>query len=586
MNSLDQKIFLTFLGVVFLSLLSLMPQILHQSDGFSGSAIVHEEEYQSLGRINWARKNYDSVCNHSTFENKNTLCFSPDLSQRIFGRIAYYLDLTPEQMFIIGRPFLTMMIFLMMLSIALKCELRFGYAYFFSLFCFLSPSSFHFKPMMSLLTGDYVFQFNRMTTPLVPLSFYFGALISLCNMTFSKSHHIKSILFGVFCFSIAFSLHYPFWISLCLMATSLLFLAKERSRKIKIAFVIIVSLALGVSSVLDFIHIRQLPHMSWVLWRNGLGLEERGIYLAKSVAIWVLFILSFLLFKKDHPISKEKRIFLFLFYFSSLLCYLSPIFIGLSFRNDVFKYILVPSSMLIYAQSLYYFSTKYKEKIPKIEWKSSSRTSFAMIIVICIFSLGMFASLKFYESGRALNSNGEIEKVRKALSSLELDLFPDSVFMGSGKILNMIPGIFGLRVYQDSPTEMTQSQELFDRNIVIFKMRGLTKDSLREYINIRDHKRLWPWGLNSQMQSLVKESKFKPAEGELRENLLGELVKDFESSSDRTWHQRMYQYRMDYLVTLEEENWDIGFIRSFFDLSIIYDQYGVKIYKLAPNRHQ
>lgn len=586
MNSLDQKIFLTFLGVVFLSLLSLTPQILHQAEGYSGSAIVNSEEYVSLARINWARQNYPSVCNHATFENKNDTCFYPDLGHRILGRVSYYFDLTPEQILIVGRPFLTMIIFLMLLSIALKCELRFGFAYFFSLFCFLSPSSYHFKPMLSWLTGDFAFSFNKITNPLVPLSFYFGTLICLCNIAFSHSHHIKSIFFGILFLATTFSLPYPYWISLTLVSISLVLIVEDKKRKLKVLSLFIMALLFGISAIIDFIELRSLPHMTWVLWRNGLALADHSYHLTNSVALWFVFGLSFLLFKKDHPIHKDKKIFLFIFFMSSFVCYLSPILIGKSFRNDIFKFILVPSSMLIYAQALFYFHHKYGHKLPKYNWKSSSRTSFAMLIVLIVFSLGQYAALRFYDSGRELSSNTNIETVRKALNEISMDLSPDDVFIANDQIMNMIPGVFGMRIFRDSATEMTESSEIFARTVTQFKLMGLLPEQLREHLNLSDNLRIWPWGLNMAMQEFVVQSRFSPAQGELKENLIKSFIKDYSESTEELWHKRLYQYRLNYLITLPDDQWDIAFIRSFFDMNLVYDKDGVKIFRLNPNRHQ
>ncbi|GAB4410572.1 MAG: hypothetical protein OHK0056_13670 [Bacteriovoracaceae bacterium] len=383
-----------------------------------------------------------------------------------------------------------------------------------------------------------------------------------------------------------FSLPYPYWISLTLVSLSLVLIVEDKKRKLKVLSLFIVGLLFGIPAIVDFIELRSLPQMSWVLWRNGLALADRSYHLADSVALWLIFGLSFLLFKKDHPIHKDKKIFLFIFFMSSFVCYLSPILIGKSFRNDIFKFILVPSSMLIYAQALFYFHHKYGDKLPKYNWKSSSRTSFAMLIVLIVFSIGQYAALRFYDSGRELSSNSNIEIVRKALNDIAIDLSPDDVFIANDQIMNIIPGVFGMRIFRDSATEMTKSSEIFARTVTQFKLMGLTPEQLQEHLYLSDNLKLWPWGLNTGMQELVVQSRFSPAQGELKDNLIKSYVKDYSESPEELWHKRLYQYRLNYLITLPDDQWDIAFIRSFFDMNLVYDKDGVKIFRLNPNRHQ
>ena len=496
MNSLDQKIFLSFLAAVFLSLLSLMPQIMHQTNGFSGSAIVHDDEFIALARIKRSIQSEQSVCNHATFEGRNSDCFFPDSSHRLLGFIAKSLDLTPEQMTIIARPFLTLMLFSLLLAIFLSLEVKFGFAYFSALLCFLSPSAWYFKPLLSWLTGDYIFAFNHFTIPLVPLFVHLLTTLLILSVLFSDNKKIKSSLTAIATFGILFYLPFAFWIHLTLSLFVIIFVLRSRKSLKTLSFVLFFSLLFGIPSLISFVHLTKDPQFTWVMWRNGLGLNDHSSYLLYGKSMWLMFLMSFSLFKNDHPIPSDKRKIIGSLYFSAFFLYLSPLLLGKTFLNVHFKYLLVPFSMLIAAQFFQYLFFKFDHKIPKLNWKMSSRTSTAMAIVLFIFGIGINASLRFYGESERLVSNQYIEDVRSVLNNLMPELSSDNVFLANDKIMNIIPMVYGKRILRDSATEISPNIDLLERHFFQWKFMGLIGIGFRDYINENYIFEYWIFGLD------------------------------------------------------------------------------------------
>lgn len=586
MNSLDQKIFLSFLAAVFLSILSLMPQIMHQTNGFSGSAIVHDDEFIALARIKRSIQNEKVVCNHATYEGRNTECFFPDSSHRLLGFIAKSLDLTPEQMTIIARPFLTLMLFSLLLAIFLILDLKFGFAYFSALLCFLSPSAWYFKPLLSWLTGDYIFAFNHFTIPLVPLFVHLLTLLLLLTIFFSDNKKIKSIIASVALFGILFYLPFAFWLHLLFTLFIIALLDRTKRTVSLIAIITILAFMIGAPSLSVFLNLSKNPQFNWVMWRNGLGLNDHSIYLLYGKAMWLVALSSFTLFRKDHPISVEKRKIIGALYYSAFFLYLSPIIIGKTFLNIHFKYLLVPFSMLIIAQFFHYFFTKYNHFIPKLNWKMSSRTSFAMAIVLIIFAIGINASLRFYGESERLVSNKSIEDVKQSLNNLMPGLSDDNVFLANDKIMNIIPMIYGKRILRDSAAEISPNLDLLERHFFQWKFMGLSGFPLRQYINESYSLIHWSLGLDFSMENIVRNNHFRDPRGEFKEQLFQSLLTSYDSKADLEWQKLFYSYRIDYLVVTSQDQWDIPFISRYFKLDEVWSQNDITIYKLLPTRPQ
>jgi hypothetical protein len=422
---IDFRILMVFLCCLFLGLLYLEPQIMHQNDGLKGSVILYESEYVEAAQLSRILEGDPHCAPYIMPSSENCTRPTPLAISylAIWGKI---FDLTLDQLIILSRgAFINFAFFFLVLSLG-HLGLRFSYALFASLITFISPASWFLKPFMGPILGFYQFNFNSFATPLFGIAIIMITLFSLArDLDKSRSWRGQSFTGGIFAgictlLSPMMTLFFALFVTLR---------AIVRRDKKSISAVGFFSLGLSLGLV-------------WPMMSGGISpLEVIGKLSAfpwrEHHSLLLIWILAPLFIKRYR--SQEQMLwlaFISITFVHILSHYLKPLY-GLDTR-----YILVPISLGVMALLVQKFLEWIRDIHPPfatIKVNYTTKTSLFVLVVLMLFGLGQYNLFRFYNDAKSLESSRSVGSLAPVFKWLQ-EKYPDPVTLaGPYKFSRALP---------------------------------------------------------------------------------------------------------------------------------------------------
>jgi hypothetical protein len=578
--------FLGLLACFGVASVYLLPQILAWHSGFEFSYLLKMDEPVYAARVVRFLQGFWKIGNPWIFEHRNDLSLLPPLPEWTLGSLSAFLCISVDTLTWLSRGLLSALGTWVFWRALMGFGMAGPLALISAVWAFADPGVYSYKPLEPLWNGLNFHPLNRFSNPLFGLPLFLMALAVWSKIFLEKKVTHWVVVSAGILLGLLFYVSVYYWTHLIGALAVAAFLVpapswKERRKALLIAAIVCLGVALPYW--LQSYRLHELAVFPELFWRTGIMVHDRGWYLLTHKALW-LFTLGLipLLFSQN-----AGQRYLGASIFAGVFCFFSSPITGVTVQNFHWNYTLAP---LCFAGAAWLLSTV---EIGKVSFQRASLSGFkwpiyvALLLPLTAGWVGSFREFKNTQNILTIGLGAIDHSYAEAWRWLKKNASADSVVLADVKVMGLVPLRTGLRIWQDSPIEMATSQEVLERNQLIWYLEGISANQLVERLapSSPDEKMSisqWCAGVSSEILAEMRTRGYPVITEELNRELAQKTASLQEHLSEAYFQKIAGRYRMDYLVrngSEDGESWT-RVLKAFSHTHMekVFDHQGIRIY--------
>ncbi len=638
------------IAAILASGIFLLPQFLAWRDGFSSAYFLKDDEPLYAARLvrliqgvpyywesgNWWETVVGFFTNSTgsggwgignpwTYENRGDPVLIPGLAEWTLGGVLSFFCVSVDTMSWLTRGLCSALMVLGLWRLFLSLGMRLYLSVLVSFWAIADAGVFDYKPLEALWGKLNQHPFNRFSNPLFGLTLFlftvwiWSGFFTVVQLSIKDetarikkeypnwneslrgiillSRRIRPVLAGALLASLFYvSIYYwthglvGFFLGFLLIKQSRRW---ENAKKIilggLVALILVIPYAIGNLSMSAFALKKGIP-LEELIWRTGIFVQDRGWYLLSHKALWLFVLASLpLLFSKE-----VGRRFLGAFILAGFLCFMSSLFTGVTLQNFHWHYTL---SVLALGGVFWVLDGWIVSRF-SATWLRLLATLMAFILPL---ASGIVASVREYQANLATENsyqsrNKALGNADKAYGSawhwLSKNARPHSVVLADPGIMRLAPVRSGVRIWQDSAVELVASQEILQRNHVLWYLQGLSSEELLARLAPQSSDDMpvgqWVAGLSKELVQEMKARQYPTLTLDLNRELAARVVQLHSQASLEDLRSSMTKFRLNYVVLGPlEKKWDrdrlYRLLEGPYQMKSVFSKGGVEIIKIERN---